>query len=192
MKAKLNPMFENVSGGLGELVFRVIRGKVVISRKPEMNGSELSEEQVEHRERFKQAVAYGKSVMADGEVRPLYETAAKARNMPIFALTVADFFNAPTIHNVDISAYNGQAGSKISILATDDFSLVNVHVSLSNDQGNVFESGAAVETSEGSGLWVYTALVSAPNEAAINIKVVATDRPGGTTVANVNKYFPTE
>jgi len=51
MKAKLHPMFEQVSGQMGEMVFRVVRGKVVVSRKPVIT-AEPTQGQVEHRERF--------------------------------------------------------------------------------------------------------------------------------------------
>jgi len=70
MKVVLNPMFEQASGMLGDLVFREMRGKTIISRKATYN-DEPTENQVEHRERFKQAVAYDKSVMADNNVPPV-------------------------------------------------------------------------------------------------------------------------
>ena len=180
MKAKLNPIFEQMSGQLGELVFRVVRGKVVISRKPALNGTEPSEGQIEQRERFKQAVAFGKSVMADGSVRPLYEAVAKAKNMPVFALTVADFFNVPTIVSIDAGNYNGQVGSTIKIVTSDDFGVAGVSVVITDaDEGTTIESGQAVETSAGSGHWLYTATTNAPAGILAGIQVTATDRPGG-------------
>ena len=99
MKVKLNPMFEQVSGQLGEMVFRELRGETVASRKPTLSG-EPTVDQVAQRERFKQAAAYGKSALAVAGTRALYEEAAKSKNMPVFALTVADFFNAPSNDNV--------------------------------------------------------------------------------------------
>ena len=96
MKVKLNPMFEEARGQLGDLVFREIRGNTVASRKPSNNG-EPTVDQAAHRERFKQAAAYGKSVMANADTRALYETVAKNKDIPVFALTIADFFNAPAL-----------------------------------------------------------------------------------------------
>ena len=185
-KIVLNPMFEQVSGQLGDLVFREMRGKTVISRKPAYT-NEPTENQAEHRERFKQAVAYGRGVMADNSVRAVYEAAAKAKNMPVFALTVADFFNAPVIRNVDVFGYTGAIGDTISILTSDDLGVVKVHVSISDDQGNPIEHGEAVETAQGSGSWVYTATVQ--GQRVVKVQVVALDRPGGTAVMNVNKTF---
>jgi hypothetical protein len=188
MKVKLNPMFEQVSGQLGELVFREVRGETVASRKPSVSG-EPSADQTAQRELFKQAAAYGKSVMADASVRAVYEEIAKSKNIPVFALTVADFFNAPSIDTIDLSAYNGQAGNPISILAHDDVSVMNVHVRITNPEGATLESGAAVETSTGSGRWVYTAVSTFAAGYQVNVEVVATDRPGGSTVSKQSKTF---
>ena len=181
MKIILNPMFEQASGQLGDLVFREVRGKTVASRKATVTG-EPTVEQVAHRERFKQAAAYGKSALADATVRALYEAAAKEKDMPVFALTIADFFNAPTIDNVDVLAYNGQVGDLIRIMARDDFGVVSVHVTITTDQGVAIESGNAVESSAGSGQWVYTATTAVTSGTDVIINAVATDRPGGTAV----------
>ena len=186
MKVKLNPMFEEVSGQLGDLVFRELRGETIASRKPSGNAAP-SVDQVAHRERFKLAAAYGKSVMADDTVRALYEEAAKTKNMPVFALTVADYFNAPIITNIDLSAYRGYTGDVIKIYAADDFGVESVHVTLTNPDTNApIENGAAVESAPGSGLWLYTATVTVPTPN-VKFDVVAADRPGGTAVSTASK-----
>ncbi len=187
MKVKLNPMFEQVSGQLGEVVFREVRGKTVASRKSASSTAAPSENQVEHRERFKLAAAYGKSALANADTRALYTEAARNKNMPVFSLTVADFFNAPVIDTLDLSAYNGQVGDLIQVSARDDFGVASVHVSITDEQSNPIESGNAMETAEGSGRWVYTATTSL--ESNVIVKAVATDRPGGTAVKSVNKSF---
>jgi hypothetical protein len=184
MKFKLNRAFREVSGELDGLVYRNVRGKVVAARKPDLSNVVYSESQIAHRERFKQAAAYGKSALADPTVREQYEAAAKDKDMPIFALTIADFFNAPSIDNVNLSAYNGQVGDLINIIARDDFEVLSVHVSITNSDagGSVVESSNAVETAAGSGQWVYTATTVLAAGTDVVVNVVATDRPGGTAV----------
>jgi hypothetical protein len=126
-------------------------------------------------------VAYGRLVMADPNMRDLYSQAADRKGMPLFAFTVADFFNAPSINEVDLSTYTGQAGDLIKIKAEDDFGVASIHVMVSNAEiGASVETGYAVETAAGSGLWVYTATVSVPAGSQVNFNVVATDYPGGT------------
>jgi len=187
-KIKLNPIFEEVSGAFGDLVFREVRGKTVLARKPDFSGVEPSEDQAMHRERFREAVAYGKSVMADADIRAIYEEVSINKDMPIFALTVADFFNAPVIQNVDLSAYNGQVANVIKVRASDDFGVMNVRVAITDAQnGNAVESGNAIETAPGSDLWLYSATEALTAGTLVDITVVATDRPGGMASATHSK-----
>jgi hypothetical protein len=59
----------------------------------------------------------------------------------------------------------------------------SVHITISKAQtGETIESGNAIETGLGSGLWLYTATSAAPAETDVQINVVAADRPGGTAV----------
>ena len=184
MKFKLNRAFTAASGELDGLIYRNIRGQVIVSPKPDMSNVISSESQIAHRERFKQAAAYGKAALANPTVRAMYEAAAKDKDMPVFAATIADFFNAPTIDNVDVLAYNGQVGDLISIMARDDFGVASVHVSITDQDngGALIESGNAVETAAGSGQWVYTATAPVASGTDVIINAVATDRPGGTAV----------
>jgi hypothetical protein len=118
-------------------------------------------------------------VLADPEARALYEEAAAAEGKPIFSLTVADFFNAPTVDEVDVSAYTGAAGDEIVVTAADDFDVAEVQVALTDDGGAELESGAAAETPADSGRWVYTATMDVAAGTTVRIAVTALDRPGG-------------
>jgi hypothetical protein len=86
---------------------------------------------------------------------------------------VADFLNAPSVDEIDLSEYTGAVGDAIVIQAHDDFDVTGVSVSLADAGGNPVESGEAVETPAGSGRWVYMA--------------TAMDRPGGTAEAEEEK-----
>lgn len=186
-KATLNPMFEGVSGAIGDLIFREVRGRTVISRRP-IFASELTENQVQHRERFNQAVAYSNSALANPTLRPMYEAGAKSRNIPLFAAPVADFFNEPVIHLVNVFGYTGNIGDTITVRASDDFGVARVQVTLTSDQGDPIENGEAVETAPGSGEWVYTATQQS-GYSSVNVQVVALDHPGGAAEMNVNRSF---
>lgn len=185
MQAELDPIFNFLRGRAGNFIYRKVRGKTIISPKPVFNGTSLSPAQAEQRERFMAAVAYGKTALADNETRPLYEELAKKKDLPVFALIVADYFNAPVIHTVNALSYNGNIGDTITITASDDIGVQKVEVAISDDQGNPLETGAAIETAAGSGQWVYTA--TAQGASAVRIQVTATDRPGGSAVTNIEK-----
>jgi hypothetical protein len=186
-KVKLNPILEQIKGQVGDLVFKRFGDEVVISRKPDMEGREPTEAQLAAQSRFREAVLYGKMVMADAETKALYVEAAKAKGKPMFGLTVADFFSAPTVNEVDLSGYSGAAGDVIVIQATDDFDVAAVAVALTDADGNAIESGAAVETPADSGRWLYVAQTAVATGTTVRIGVTATDRPGGMGEASEEK-----
>jgi hypothetical protein len=176
-KVKLNPILKTVRGQVGDLVFKRYGDRVILASKPDLTGREPSPAQAAHQERFKQAALYGRMMLADPETKALYETAAKSNGQPVFSLIVADFFNAPSINEVDVSRYSGAAGDVIAVWASDDFAVVEVQVSLSDDEGNLLENGSAVETVAG-GWWHYTAATLVPVGTVVRITVTALDRPG--------------
>ncbi len=186
-KVKLNPILEQVRGQVGDLVFKRSGEDVVISRKPDFSDRQLSEAQEAVHERFRQAALYGKLVMADPEAKKLYEDAAKAKGKPMFSLTIADFFNAPSVDEIDLAGYGGQVGDPIVIRARDDFAVSAVNVALTKADGSSIESGTAVESPAGSGRWVYTATAAVPTGTDVRIAVTATDRPGGTGSSEAQK-----
>ncbi|MFT3893316.1 MAG: hypothetical protein QM730_16945 [Anaerolineales bacterium] len=189
MKAELDPAFVALRGSVGNFTYRKIRGKTILSPRP-ANDRPLTPNQLTQREKFNKAVLYGKSALSDTDVRALYEGEAKERNVPLFSVMIADYFNAPTIHDIDLANYTGHVGSVIRISASDDFCLKSVHVSITNSlSGTLLENGDATETSAGSCDWVYTARFNVPAETLVNIQVVATDLPGGTAVQEETKQL---
>ncbi len=102
-KVKLNPVLEQFRGQIGDLVFKHCGDEVIVGRKPDRSGIQPTEAQLEHQERFRQA--------------------AKIKGKPLFSLTVADFFNAPVVVEVDHSAYGGDA---IVIRAHNDFKVTRL------------------------------------------------------------------
>jgi hypothetical protein len=174
---------------MGDMVFKKQYGKLYATVKRGERTSEPSAAQIAHHDRFKAAARYGKRALANPETRLVYEQAAKERNKPVFSVTMADFFTAPTIHNIDLSAYNGQVGDAVMIEATDDFSVQTVTVTVVNATTNEeIEHGRALEADGSeSGLWHYTAKSVVPSGTEVKINVVAADRPGGTAVETQTK-----
>lgn len=184
---KLNPILDQLRGKVGDLVFKQYGDETIISRAPDFSGYEPSEAQKAHRERFRQATLYGRMVMADEEARAAYEAAADARGKPIFSLTVADFFNAPSIDEVDVSGYTGAADDPIVIRASDDFEVARIAVTLSDADGAVIESGEAVMD---DAAWRYEAQTDVAAGTTVRISVRAFDRPGGVGVDESDVQVP--
>lgn len=91
-KVVLNPSLQQVRGQVGGFVYRVRYGKQTISKAPDMSNVTWSQAQVEHRQRFKRAVAYARAAMAESSVRGRYEKEALQKGKRPFDLAVSDYF----------------------------------------------------------------------------------------------------
>ena len=188
-KIVLSSFLKEVHGKMDNVIFRKIRGKYVMSAMPAgRDGSELSEAQAAHQQRFLLATEYGSLALADPATREFYEQEAFVRDMPVMAACVADFFNLPNIVSIDASNYNGQPGSTIEIKTRDDYGVVKTSVVLTDDdEGTLIEKGEAVETIAGKGIWKYTATTAANPGITVNFQITVADRPGGTAVQRGTK-----
>jgi hypothetical protein len=184
-KVKLNPIVEQVRGQVGQLVFRQSYGQQVVGRKADQSDHESTPGQLEARERFRQAAVYGRVAMADPATRQLYEDAAVKKGKPVFSMVMADFLNAPSIDEIDVSEYNGTPGSAIFIRSQDDFMIDAVAVTIADVNGAQLEAGPAAL--EPNGRWVYHASGTVPAGTNVRISVTVTDRPGSATVRDTNK-----
>ena len=182
-KIKLNPMFAEVSGTMGGLVFKKSkRGEAIVASRPRKSSAAPSEAQKAQRQRFADAVAYAHHALKDEELAAVYRLAGMEKGLTAFNAAVTDFLNKPSIQGIDLSDYGGQPGQAISFWTKDDTAVVSARVTVMDSDGRTLESGDAVESESGTGAWVYTATGSIPPGTRVEVWVVATDRPGNTAV----------
>jgi hypothetical protein len=92
-KIILHPMFRGLSGKLGDVVFRYGRnGETTVSKIPDMTNVKWSKAQKAHRRRFKKAVAYAKTAMAEPNVWALYQEIAAKKHKRPWDLAISDYF----------------------------------------------------------------------------------------------------
>ncbi len=176
-RVQLNPVLEQIQGQVGDLVFKRYEDQVVLARKSSPSRQAATPAQLATRERFRAAAQYGKLVMADPTLKALYATAAKGKKKPIFSVTVADYFHAPSVTAVMLNGYTGAANETITVNAYDDFEVVVVTVTLTNEGGTVLESGAAVVE---NGRWTYTTTTNVTPGTTVTVTATAFDRPGNS------------
>lgn len=186
MKQNRNSIMRGASGALGEeLVFRQRAGKTVISLPPAPREDNPTGDQVEVRSKFKDANRYAKAACADPVLKVAYK--AKARpGMSAFNVAMVDFFKAPEIIEVDAGNYTGLSGEPILILATDDFKVQAVKVTILNIAGDEIESGTALAHPESDDFWTYTTTATNPDGASGVIKVQVSDLPGNVTTQELS------
>ncbi|MDR0384979.1 MAG: hypothetical protein LBH60_02755 [Prevotellaceae bacterium] len=179
-KSKGNVVTFGLSGKIGDLlVFRQRNGQTIVAKLAE-RPKHASGKQTAHRKRFQQATVYAQAVVKDPQLKELYDAAAKKRKgVTAYNIAVADFFNAPDIETLDLSAYKGEVGDEIRITVSDDFAVKEVHVSISNADGSVVEEGYASHIS--GNLWTYVATQYNESLDGDRIEISASDIPGNIT-----------
>ncbi len=178
---KNNIVTQGLSGKLGDtLVFRQRADKTIVAKAPIARGPHGTEPQLAARHTFQMASVYGKAISADPVTKAPYQAATK-EGQTAYNIAVADFFLAPDIQEIDISAYNGQPGDIIKVRATDDFKVKSVKVSIENEDGTLLEEGNAKQEGD-SEEWIYTATLINTTLAGDKITITATDNPDNMTI----------
>ena len=91
---------------------------------------------------------------------------------------MADYLLPPKIDRVNTKSYDGRVGSKLFIIASDNFQITSVSVRINKDDGNLLEEGNAVL----EGLqWVYPITVANAALSGTKLTVSVTDTPGNIT-----------
>ena len=163
----MNALTRHLAGKVGDMVFRTVDGRVSASLRPRRTNRPPSAGQNEARLRFRKAVVFANSALADPVTRAEYERAKETLRKPLFAIAVGDYFNPPAIDEIDLSGYDGHAGKKIAIMAHDDVAVVSLGVAIKSGVGAVIEQGAAVFD---KGKWVYTATTTLAAGATVTIE----------------------
>ena len=181
--AKNSPMAA-VSGKLGTLIFKQVKGQTIITRAPEKPRKE-SEKQREQRESFRKAITYSRRARSNPETNALYTAiaAASPRSLTAHNVAVTDYLARPVITAVNAEGYTGKAGETLVITTTHPVKVVSLKVQLLTYVGVVVEEGITTEhtshrdeeclTTE----WHYTTTKVNPHREGTRLSLVATDIP---------------
>ena len=181
-ESKNNVVTHGLSGKIDLLVFRSRGNRTLVSLAPHKSSQPPSAAQEAVKQKFQQAVLYGKAVNADPAKKAAYENAA-SEGQSAYNVAIADFFNAPNIEEINVEGYTGAIGSKIIVKATDDFEVSKVHVTIENGDGSLVEEGDAVADAIGLH-FTYTATVTNASVTGDKITVTAFDNPGNETASS--------
>lgn len=175
MKLELHPAFKSVSGMMDDVMYRQVGGQVIMQGAPRQWRDAKTPAQVARRERFAAAVRYAQAVLADPYQREHYNELAKERGRRADKLLTSDFLTPPEVRRIDLSAYRGQPGDLIRIIAVDDVEVVSVDVALHTAAGALLEQGPARKV---HGVWLYATTTAAPVGERLTCTATAQDRPG--------------
>jgi len=172
-KIKTNPIIQELSGGLGrELMFRRLRdGRTILCAKPDFSNRVFSEKQINHQQRFQEAAAYAK---AAAKANPIYAEIAAGTMKTAYNVALSDWFHPPEILKLDLDAWTGQAGDRISIKAQDDVLVAAIGVVITDGDEEILAQGEATPIDE---LW-WEYIVPVTIAGAAEVVATAMDLPG--------------
>lgn len=175
-KIKKNILLQGLSGTLNkQLVLKQYNNITVISSYPDMTRVIKSEKQKTENRRFREAVAYARSQMADPVSKAEYKAKARGLQKP-HNIAIADFYCPPEIKSLDITALSGRKNDQIIIHAIDDFKVVRVEVTVQNEAGELLETGEARQLSKWK--WEYRLQLPYETMSGFVITASAWDKPG--------------
>ena len=171
---RTNNVLRGISGSMGNIVIRNMRGKTIVSSKVRSQRKE-SPLQNENRMKFKLASGYAKCAMLDPDKKAYYWRKAKKLKLPnAYTAALSDYMRRGEIKEIDTRQYKGKAGNTIRIhTRKKDFAIHKVGVSLHDREGKLIESNFAVKNSEG--LFIYKTTKDLPEGIPITIRVVLCD-----------------
>lgn len=170
-----NLYLQGARGMLGkQLVYRTVNGVFIVSTRP-IRRAELTEAQKRQNKRFKYATIYGKSILNDPEIGPIYQAAASELNAyrSAYQLAVTDYLRVPEIE--DLTYPSGEAGTVLLVEAFEDPQLAKVTFSILDAADEILETGDATLQTNGI-QWAYRLQKDVPE--AGKVKVDAYDFPG--------------
>jgi len=178
-KVRNNIFVRGLSGSLGEqfVVKQDKSGRTIVGISPTFDPNRnYTEAQMNWQEKFRDASVYAKGAKDN----IVYVEKAKDTPLTSYNVAMADWFHAPEIQELDVSAWHREAGQVIRIKAVDDVQVTQVSVVITNPGGVVLEQGAAVQA-EGA-WWTYTTTATAPEGP--RIVATARDLPGNIAQFN--------
>jgi hypothetical protein len=145
-KLNLNKLFEELRGKIGDLVFRRRPdGTLIVSGKPDYKGKPKHKgtpAQQAHRQHVKQVAQFASHL---AKTHPIYaelaaEDKARGKWLSPYNFALADCLKPPVVHCIE------HADGCIRVQATDNIGVVQVRVTVKDENGKVLEWGDAVRT----------------------------------------------
>ncbi len=92
-KLKMNGIFSDLHGKVGDLVFRRgPNGQTIVYQAPDISQVEYSEAQLAQQGRIGEAHAYSRAAMIDPEMRAFYEQEARKKNKTPYKVAFQNYF----------------------------------------------------------------------------------------------------
>jgi len=93
-RTTLHPALQGLRGRIGNLVFRQLYGKTVVSQAPDFSRRKLSARQKAHGRRFAAAVRQARALLANPARKAIYQKKAAKLAKPLMAVAIGDCYRS--------------------------------------------------------------------------------------------------
>jgi hypothetical protein len=164
------------SGKFGnQMVYRNRDGVSILAKMPKKNPKTATRAQLDARRKFRMASRWAKQALLDPEMLAEYTRLASGMKTS-YVMAMTNYLRPPEVREILVSEYKGAIGDRIGVVATDDFRVISVKVSVKDAAGTLIEEGPCVEDLSAD-CWVYTATQAIDDLTGLVITAVATDIP---------------
>jgi len=179
-KSKTNILTHGYHGKMGDqFVYRVRGRESIMAAKPETGNIVPTQAQIDQRKRFSGAANYAKVALQDPVLKLVYQAKA-TKLLTAYNAAMADFLKKPWIDQIDATAYTGQVGDKITVIAADNGKVSSLTLSIRDGAGVQLEGGNCVQDPLTTN-WVYTATTTQVPVTGHKIVAIVRDLPGHVT-----------
>lgn len=181
-----NILVRNVYGGIGkQVVFRQRGEKTIMAKWPSIDKNRKpTAGQSIARQAFQAAVYFAQYVRRNEDLTAIYRKMAR-KGQSIYHAAISDAKKAPELSNPQLQAYHGHPGDPLIVTAEDNYKVARVQCSIFNPDGELLESGEAVEV-ENTFDWSYTATMENALLPGTTVRFSAFDIPKNETVLTIS------
>jgi hypothetical protein len=184
-KVILNPAIQVISGDISGFVYRHLpNGQVILAKAGLRNpDQEPTPAQAAQMQKFKEASARYTRLMQDAGTKAAYEQllANAEPGTQLRAMVIGDILSAPKIDTLDLSAYQGQVGDAIRVVAEDNVGIMRLELIIHDQTAQAdLESASQDMTAniQSTVEWIYHTTIAAPAEHAVEVRIAAFDLAG--------------
>lgn len=182
-KVVLNGIAAQLSGRIGDIVFKWYGDKLVACKASKRRKRKPDAAEKQRRNAFAEANAYATGVLLDPVRSAAYAAVAKKLGRTIQNVAISDYLKRPEINAVTRGRGPDMGAQTVVIHTPNAHKIVAMHVVLRGARRRVIERG---EPEQDGKLWSYTTTQILQRSAdPITIEVTASDRLGKTSTKTV-------
>ena len=162
-----------------DIVFKQRQGKTILCCYPKGQKVKWTENQKEHRVKFKLATMYAGSVMKNPEKLLFYQE-REHDDINAYNLAIADYLKRPVISSIQVRKSRERGQYLVQVRATDEFIITGVEIQLFDLSGKFMERVHATQFRH-TARWIYKIERGKLGTVAL-IKAIADDYAGHCAV----------